>query len=90
VQSFGVLSIVAENQQLHAVLRMRLSQVGALRTAERLAFDRPREQFRRDLHDGVQQTIAAAWTDSTARTTSRARWPRSTKSWSSPSTRSAT
>jgi hypothetical protein len=47
VQSFArVLSIVAENQQLHAVLRMRLSQVGALRIAEGLAFDRAREQFR--------------------------------------------
>jgi hypothetical protein len=47
VQSFArMLSIVAENQQLHAVLRMRLSQVGALRIAEGLAFDRAREQFR--------------------------------------------
>jgi signal transduction histidine kinase len=58
-----MLSIVAENQQLHAVLRMRLSQVGALRIAEGLAFDRAREQFRWDLHDGVQQTIAAARMD---------------------------
>lgn len=64
VGSFAkVLSIVAENQQLHAVLRMRLVQLSALRTAERLAFDRAREQFRRDLHDGVQQTIAAARMD---------------------------
>jgi signal transduction histidine kinase len=64
VGSFArVLSIVAENQQLHAVLRMRLAQLTAVRTAERLAFDRAREQFRRDLHDGVQQTIAAARMD---------------------------
>ena len=64
VRSFAkVLAIVAENQQLHAVLRMRLAQLGAVRTAERLAFERAREQFRRDLHDGVQQTIAAARMD---------------------------
>ena len=64
VRSFAkVLAIVAENQQLHAVLRMRLAQLGAVRAAERLAFERAREQFRRDLHDGVQQTIAAARMD---------------------------
>jgi signal transduction histidine kinase len=64
VRSFAkVLAFVAENQQLHAVLRMRLAQLGAVRTAERLAFERAREQFRRDLHDGVQQTIAAARMD---------------------------
>src|SRR3954468_20343140 len=64
VGSFArVLSIVAENQQLHAVHRMRLAQLTASRTAERLAYDRAREQFHRDLHDGVQQTIAAAQMD---------------------------
>jgi signal transduction histidine kinase len=64
VGSFArVLSIVAENQQLHAVQRMRLAQLAASRTAERLAYDRAREQFHRDLHDGVQQTIAAARMD---------------------------
>src|SRR3954469_17176160 len=64
VGSFArVLSIVAENQQLHAVQRMRLAQLNASRTAERLAYDRAREQFHRDLHDGVQQTIAAARMD---------------------------
>jgi signal transduction histidine kinase len=64
VRSFArVLSIVAENQQLHAMQQMRLMQLGALRTAEQLAFERAREQFRRDLHDGVQQTIAAARID---------------------------
>jgi signal transduction histidine kinase len=64
VRSFAkVLSIVAENQQLHALLRMRLGQLGALRTTERLAYDRARQRFRRDLHDGVQQTIAAARMD---------------------------
>jgi signal transduction histidine kinase len=64
VRSFAaVLSIVAENQQLHAVLRMRLAQLNASRAAERLALDRARAQFRRDLHDGVQQTIAAARMD---------------------------
>jgi signal transduction histidine kinase len=64
VRSFAkVLSIVAENQQLHAVLRMRLAQLGAVRTAERLAYERARDEFRRDLHDGVQQTIAAARMD---------------------------
>ena len=34
-----------------------------LTPAERLAFERAREQFRRDLHDGVQQTVAAARMD---------------------------
>ncbi|MCO1654502.1 sensor histidine kinase [Pseudonocardia humida] len=64
VRSFAaVLSIVAENQQLHAVLRMRLAQLNAARAGERLALDRARAQFRRDLHDGVQQTIAAARMD---------------------------
>ncbi|WP_214404867.1 sensor histidine kinase [Pseudonocardia lacus] len=64
VRSFAaVLSIVAENQQLHAVLRMRLAQLNAARAAERLALDRARAQFRRDLHDGVQQTLAAARMD---------------------------
>jgi signal transduction histidine kinase len=64
VRSFAkVLSIVAENQQLHALLRMRLGQLGAQRTTERLAYDRARQRFRRDLHDGVQQTIAAARMD---------------------------
>jgi signal transduction histidine kinase len=59
----AVLSIVAENQQLHAVLRMRVGQLEVARAAERQAFDRASEQFRRDLHDGVQQTIAAARID---------------------------
>jgi signal transduction histidine kinase len=64
VRSFAkVLSIVAENQQLHAVLRMRLAQLAAVRAAERLAVERARAQFRRDLHDGLQQTIAAARMD---------------------------
>jgi signal transduction histidine kinase len=64
VPSFAkLLTIVAENQQLHALLRMRLGQLGALRATERLAYDRARQQFRRDLHDGVQQTIAAARMD---------------------------
>jgi len=64
VGSFArVLSIVAENQQLHAVQRLRVAQLTASRTAERLAYDRAREQFHRDLHDGVQQTIAAARMD---------------------------
>jgi signal transduction histidine kinase len=64
VRSFAkVLSIVAENQQLHALMRMRLGQLGALRAAERLAYDRARERFNRDLHDGVQQTVAAARMD---------------------------
>lgn len=63
-RAFGkILSILAENEQLHAVLRMRLVQLAAVREAERFAFDRAREQFRRDLHDGVQQTIAAARID---------------------------
>lgn len=58
-----VVGILAENAQLHAVLRMQLAQLTALRTAEQLALIRAREEFHRDLHDGLQQTIAAARLD---------------------------
>jgi signal transduction histidine kinase len=45
------------------VLRLRVAQLTATRTAQQLAFEQAREEFRRDLHDGVQQTIAAARLD---------------------------
>ncbi|HEY2207440.1 MAG TPA: ATP-binding protein [Pseudonocardia sp.] len=44
-------------------LRSRLAELTAIRAAERLALERTREHFRRDLHDGLQQTIAAARMD---------------------------
>lgn len=54
-----VLSIVADNTRLNVLLRTRLAELTATRTAEALAFDRAREQFHRNLHDGLQQTLAA-------------------------------
>lgn len=54
-----VLSIVADNTRLNVVLRMRLAELTATRTAEALAFDKAKEQFHRNLHDGLQQTIAS-------------------------------
>lgn len=53
-----VVSIIAENTRLSVLLRMRVAQLTATRTAEELAFTKAREQFHRDLHDGLQQTIA--------------------------------
>ncbi len=58
-----IVTILAENARLQAVLRMRVEQLNATRIAQQLAFEQAREQFHRDLHDGVQQTIAAARMD---------------------------
>lgn len=58
-----VLSIVVENSRLNVVLRMRLAELTATRTAETLAFEKAREQFHRNLHDGLQQTIATVRMD---------------------------
>lgn len=58
-----VLSIIAENARLNVVLRMRLAELTATRTAEQLAFEKAREEFRRNLHDGLQQTIATVRMD---------------------------
>lgn len=58
-----VVSILAENTRLQAVLRMGLAQVTAMPTAQELALEQARESFRRDLHDGLQQTVAAARMD---------------------------
>jgi signal transduction histidine kinase len=58
-----IVTILAENARLQAVLRMRVEQLNATRIAQQLAFEQAREQFHRDLHDGVQQTIAAARLD---------------------------
>jgi signal transduction histidine kinase len=58
-----VLSIIAENARLNVVLRMRVAELTATRIAEQLAFDKAREEFHRNLHDGLQQTIAAVRMD---------------------------
>lgn len=54
-----VVSLIADNARLNALLAMRVAQLTATRTAEQLALAKARESFRRDLHDGVQQTIAS-------------------------------
>jgi signal transduction histidine kinase len=58
-----VVSILAENTRLRAVLRMLLAQVAAIQTAQGLALEHARDAFHRDLHDGLQQTLAAARMD---------------------------
>jgi signal transduction histidine kinase len=58
-----IVTILAENARLQAVLRMRVAQLTATRAAQQFAFEQAREEFHRDLHDGVQQTIAAALLD---------------------------
>lgn len=58
-----IAGVLVENAQLQAVLRMRVAQLTASRTAERRAREQAMRAFKRDLHDGVQQTIAAARMD---------------------------
>lgn len=58
-----IVTILADNARLQALLRMQVVQLTASRTAQQLAFVQAREQFHRDLHDGVQQTLAAARMD---------------------------
>ena len=57
------IAVVAESARPSVLLRTRIAQLTALRVAEELAFSAARERFRRDLHDGLQQTIAAARMD---------------------------
>jgi PAS domain S-box-containing protein len=59
----ALLDDVSERLRLQASLRIHLAQLTATRTAQQLAFEQAREEFHRDLHDGVQQTIAAARID---------------------------
>jgi signal transduction histidine kinase len=59
----ALLDDVSEQRRLKTALRMRVAQLTATRTAQQLAFEQAREEFHRDLHDGVQQTIAAARID---------------------------
>lgn len=58
-----VLELLARNIQLTSLLQMRVSQLTFARRAESLARERGAELFRRDLHDGVQQTVIAARLD---------------------------
>ena len=58
-----VLSILAENARLNVLLRMRVAELNATRTAEQMAFEKAREQFHRNLHDGLQQTLASVRMD---------------------------
>jgi signal transduction histidine kinase len=57
------LAVVAESALPSVLLRTRLARATALRVAEEMAFAEERERFRRDLHDGLHQTIAAARMD---------------------------
>jgi signal transduction histidine kinase len=57
------VAVIAESAAPSVLLRRRVAQLTALRVAEELAFTEARERFRRDLHDGLHQTIAAARMD---------------------------
>jgi signal transduction histidine kinase len=57
------LSVVAESARPSVLLRSRLARSTARREAEAMAYAEERERFRRDLHDGLHQTIAAARMD---------------------------
>jgi signal transduction histidine kinase len=57
------LAVVAESARPSVLLRTRLARATALRVAEEMTFAEERERFRRDLHDGLHQTIAAARMD---------------------------
>jgi signal transduction histidine kinase len=56
-------ALLAESVRPTVLLRTRLARLTALRVAEELARAEERERFRRDLHDGLHQTIAAARMD---------------------------
>ncbi len=54
---------LAESVRPTVLLRTRLARLTALRVAEELAHAEERQRFRRDLHDGLHQTLAAARMD---------------------------
>lgn len=54
-----ILTLIAETAQLNVLLRMRVAELTAARIAEQLAFTRAQEEFQRNLHDGLQQTLAS-------------------------------
>jgi signal transduction histidine kinase len=56
-------SVLADNVRPTVLLRSRFARLTALRVAEELAFTEERARLRRDLHDGLHQTIAAARMD---------------------------
>jgi signal transduction histidine kinase len=57
------LSVVADGARPAVLLRSLLARATALRVAEEMTYAEERERFRRDLHDGLHQTIAAARMD---------------------------
>lgn len=54
---------VAESARLSVLLRTRIARLTAVRIAQEVAFTLSRLRFRHDLHDGLQQTLAAARMD---------------------------
>jgi signal transduction histidine kinase len=58
-----VLAPMVESARLSVLLRTRIARSTAVRIAQEVAFSLSRQQFRRDLHDGLQQTLAAARMD---------------------------
>jgi signal transduction histidine kinase len=58
-----VLGPMAESARLSVLLRTRIVRLTAVRIAQEVAFTLSQQQFRHDLHDHLQQTLAAARMD---------------------------